>query len=93
MYLVSHIKNFLNKSLEVYEIVKTDSDENIVEIGLVHRDSRGKWFSDDSSFVNLRNEQANKRIKIVKKFIEMNKPKNVSFYLENNLIKINGHRL
>lgn len=80
-----------NSDSTLFEIIKVDENNNIIDVGLVENKPNGKWFSDDSSFIRLRNESANKRIKLVKKYIEIGQPSNVLFSLTKNNIKVHGY--
>ena len=70
-----------------YELVKYNSRTQVTGRGHVFKQKDGTFVSDDNGFKCHKNELASRRIRIVKKHLELGEPKFAAYYLQKNNVE------
>jgi hypothetical protein len=70
----------------VFELTKFNSSKQSETVGFVYRTPDNKFISDDPAFQQHKNEMASRRIRIVKKHLELCEPRFTVYWLDNNNI-------
>lgn len=64
-----------------FELVKYNTNKRCSRVGNVYQTCDGNFISDDYGFKNHKNELASRRIRIVKKHLELGEPKFAAYWL------------
>lgn len=67
-----------------YELVKYNTSKQSSRVGNVYQTSEGRFISDDCGFKRHKNELVSRRIKIVKKHLELGEPAFAAYWLNKN---------
>ena len=63
-----------------FELVRYNTNKQVSSIGNVYKRKDGSFVSDDKGFKYHRNEKASRRIRIVKKHLELGEPKFAAYW-------------
>lgn len=69
-----------------FELIKYNTSRRVSSIGNVFQNSEGNFISDDCGFKKHKNELANRRIRIVKKHLELGEPAFAAYWLNKGNI-------
>ncbi|NNK82752.1 MAG: hypothetical protein HKO92_06490 [Flavobacteriaceae bacterium] len=70
-----------------FELVKYNTNRQVSSIGNVYQTMEDAFISDDAGFKLHRNELASRRIRIVKKHLELGEPKFACYWLHRRGIE------
>lgn len=69
-----------------FELLRYNTNKQVSSVGNVFQNLEGGFSSDDSGFKRHKNELASRRIRIVKKHIELGEPKFATYWFHKNCI-------
>ena len=69
-----------------FELVKYNGSKQSSRVGKVFKTKEGNFISDDTGFKRHRNELANRRIRIVKRHLELGSPSFAAYWLNKGRI-------
>lgn len=70
-----------------FELLKYNTNKQISSIGNVYQTKEGSFISDDLGFRKHKNENASRRIRIVKKHLELKEPKFAAYWFNKHKVE------
>lgn len=70
-----------------FELLKYNTNKQISSIGNVYETKEGSFISDDLGFKKHKNEKVSRRIRIVKKHLELKEPKFSAYWFNKNKVE------
>lgn len=88
-YVIKPLLILENKSLYTrgFELLKYNTNRQVSSIGNVYQTKDGSFISDDLGFKKHKNEMASRRIRIVKKHLELKEPKFAAYWFNKHKVE------
>jgi hypothetical protein len=86
-YVVRPLSGLSNEYKRGWELTKYNSSRFVTGTGNVYELPSGGFISDDAGFKNHRNELASRRIRIVKKHLDLKEPGFAAYWLSKNNVE------